>query len=74
MPLGLHGQLMVYKRVFEENVVLVAVNFGKEKAHYKSAEDLGGQIILAIDKAQEGGKIKDSIELEAEQAIVVKLK
>lgn len=73
VPLGLHGQLMVYKRVYNDQELLVAINFGQDKESYKVEEGLRGVVTVATSKQLEDKQIKEVIVLDAEEAIIVKL-
>ncbi|MBF9254040.1 DUF3459 domain-containing protein [Pontibacter sp. 172403-2] len=73
IPLGLQGQLMVFKRIHNGAGVLVAINFGKEKAVYQSETKLQGEILISVSGKPEGRLVADSISIEGEDAVVVRL-
>lgn len=72
-PLGLLGQLMVFKRVLAEQEVLIAINFGEEKISYQPEAHLKGKILLSSSRRMENHEVSGSIELQGEEAVIVSL-
>lgn len=73
VPLGLTGEMMVYKRVFNNEEYMIAINFGKQKACFKPDFSFTGIIKIATEKEQEGKELEGAIEVGGEEALVVKL-
>ena len=73
VPLGLHEQLMVFKRKWGEEEVLVAVNFGSEPAIYEPDFELRGQLAISTSGMGEGKSVEGKLEVKAEEALVVQL-
>lgn len=73
IPLGLHKQLMVFKRKMKEKEVLVLVNFGKEPATYEPDFELRGQLKISTSGTGEGNVVQGKLEVKGEEALVVEL-
>ena len=72
IPVELQGQLMLFKRKYREEELMIAINFGKEAARYTADFDLQGTIVLSSgDRAQR--KVRETVELGGEEALVIKL-
>ncbi len=73
VPLGLHNQLMVFKRKWEQEEVLVALNFGSEPTTYAPDFEFRGVLIASTAGMEDGKIVEGTLELAAEEAIVLKL-
>ena len=73
VPVGLEGDLMIYKRKYKESAFLVAINFGEKDAFLPSNLDLSGQIVASTHPELENKELKDQKAVGAEQAIIVRL-
>ena len=74
VPLGLQEQLMVFKRKWGEEEVLVAVNFGSETRTFQPDFKLRGQLVISSSGAKEKELIEGELEVMGEEALVIKLK
>ena len=72
-PVALQDELMVYRRQHEEEKFLVAINFGKEKTTFKPDFDFKGTVELSTAPEREGKSTEGKLELEGEQAVVIKI-
>lgn len=73
ISIGLEDQLMLYKRKYKENELLIALNFGKQKAHCP-LESLRGKVLFSSSKKLKGQQLSGSFEIDAEEAVVLQLK
>ena len=73
IPVGLQEELMVYKRTQQEDSFLIVINFGKTEKTYQANVDLKGKVLVSTSLAMEKTSFKGSIEMESEQAVVIKL-
>lgn len=69
----LQGQLMLYKRLYNDTKMLIMINFGKQKSSYEPEEHLEGKIIFSSLKKMEGQQLSHTIDVAAEEAVVLKL-
>lgn len=73
IPVGLEGPLMVYKRKYQEQEYLVAINFGKENVIFQADFELKGSIKVSTSLALKEKSVEGKVELEGEQAVVIAL-
>ena len=73
VPVGLQNQLMLYKRVYQGQALLVMINFGKEKVSYALDNKTEGSIVFSSSEKGLDQSVERSVELAAEEAVVVRL-
>ena len=71
VPVGLQNQLMAYQRVYQNQKILVLINFGQEEATYQ-LEEGKGELLLSTSEKAEDLSVESSINVGGEEALVVK--
>ena len=72
IPVGLKGELMMYKRVYQGSEVLIMINFGKIKVSHEL--NLSGTVVFSSSGRMKDERVEGGITLEGEEAVMVKLR
>jgi alpha-glucosidase len=71
-PVAADGDLLLYRRQSEGNVVMIALNLGAEPVSIASdAIGLGGEILLSTFLDRQGEKIEGALDLRGNEGVIV---
>ena len=73
IPEKLNGDMMSYRRKFQEEEFLVIINFGKEQQEYKPEDKIKGTEIISTEAGKAKRTINEVITINQEEAVVIKL-